>query len=260
MEKLEPRQKQEWKCFNDHWIRTGCHNLWDAVFIAFRDYRDASPQEQRNQIQEKTELEFSPNEEWIMSFYKKLQSEYSIKEEEDEIRSKFFYLLPLKLIISEILPYLLKYIENNVDIGMDPFYEEILDKFILLAKYRQKKKNLEDEHLEEQLRDYLMKLCKQIQLFSYDEVRQGMKNLEHQLIIISTDEKVLFDSKTLDDDDGIYQDVIILLAHPDGSYDSIGRLSHTKDGHQKISRLFHYDDHVVESLRSEQKQNNCQEL
>ena len=78
-----------------------------------------------------------------------------------------------------------------------------------------------------------------------------MANLEHQLIIISPQEDVLFDSKTWGE--GVsgsdYQDVILVLAHPDHTYDSIGRLSYTKDGHQKISRLFHYDDDIVETLR-----------
>ena len=155
-------------------------------------------------------------------------------------------MLPLKLIISEILPYLLKYIENDPD-GMDPFYEEVVDKCLLLVKYRQKKKNMEDEQLEAQVKDYLQRIIKRSQLFSYEDVRQGMMNIGYQLIILSTDEKILFDTKT---DEDVYQDVIIILAHPDGSYDSIGRLSYTKDGNQKISRLFHYDDPIVEALRS----------
>lgn len=254
MEQLEPHQKQEWKVFSDHWVRTGCTGLWDAVFIAFRDYRDASSSRRLKILQEKTKLDFPPNEEWVTTFFKTLQDDYSMEEDEDDIKTNFFYFLPLKLIVSEILPYTLKFIEKyneeDNDRGMTPIYEEIIDKCLVLAKYRQKKKALNQvEDLEHQFRDYLTRIFKKTQLFTYEDICKGMVNIEHQLIIISTEEKVLFDSKKWADA-GEYQDVIIVLAHPDGTYDSIGRLSYTKDGNQKISRLFHYDDHVVEFLRS----------
>lgn len=243
MEKLEPRQKQEWKpSLNDHWIRTGCRDLWDAVFLAFRDYRDGSPSRQWEIIQEKTQ--WGSSKEWVSSFYKILQSEHESKDEQ-EITGAFFYLLPLKLIKTELVPYLLNYMEEMRT--MEQFQEEILDKCLLLVKYRQKKKNWEDENLETQVREYLQGILKRIQFISYEDVRKGMFHLEHQLIILSTEEKVLFDTKT---EDSIYQDVLLVLAHPDGTYDSIGRLSYTKDGNQKISRLFHYDDPMIEALRS----------
>lgn len=252
MEQLEPRQKQEWKtAVDDHWIRTGCHDLWDSVFIAFREYRDASPSSQKDMIKNRTNIDVSPSEEWVEEFYEKLQEAY--KNREDEPHKTFFYLLPLKLISSEIIPYIQKYIEENSNLTMEQLYQEIVEKFLILTDYRQKKKNFQKpvEEIHQSVCDFLSIIFSNIQQFSYDMIQQAMTNIEHQLIIISPQEKVLFDSKTWGEgvDGGDYQDVIIVLAHPDGSYDSIGRLSYTKDGHQKISRLFHYDDDIVETLR-----------
>lgn len=253
MESLEPRQKQEWKtAVDDHWIRTGCHDLWDAVFIAFREYRDASPSAQTNMIKTKTQIDFSsPSDEWIQAFYERFQEKYSHRAEMDQI---FFQLLPLKLFTSEMMPYIQNYVQHHEKLSMEQLQEEIIDKCIILADYRQQKKKMSmtAEEVHQLVRDYFVKvLFKDVLLVSYDKIQEAMINLEHQLIMISPQEEILFDSKTWGNgvSGGDYQDVILVLAHPNNTYDSIGRLSYTKDGHQKISRLFHYDDDIVETLR-----------
>lgn len=253
MEPLEPRQKQEWKtAADDHWIRTGCHDLWDAVFIAFREYRDATPSAQADMIKKKTQIEPTPTETWVHAFYQRFQEKYLDRSDADASQKIFFQLLPLKLFSSEMMPYIQNYL--HPDLTMEQLHEEIIDKCAILADYRQKKKNLSmsSEEVRQLIRDYLVNVVfKDLCPLSYDKVQEAMVHLEHQLIIISPQEEILFDSKTWGEgvSGGDYQDVIIVLAHPDNTYDSIGRLSYTKDGHQKISRLFHYDDDIVEALR-----------
>lgn len=250
MERLEPRQKQEWKtALNDNWIRTGCHSLWDAVFIAFREYRDASPKAQMEMIKNKTQIEPFPLDEWLRAFYERYEEKYR---ERDEPLRVFFRLLPLRFFCSEMVPYLQDYLQQGDGLTMEQLREEIIDKCALLADYRQKKKGLEMEDVRGMVRDCLTNLLFPDSFeFSYDSIQEAMANLEHQLILVSPLKEVLFDSKTWGNGvpGGDYQDVILVLAHPDNTYDSIGRLSYTKDGHQKISRLFHYDDEIVETLR-----------
>lgn len=252
MEALQPRQKQEWKtAVDDHWIRTGCHSLWDAVFVAFREYRDAGPEVQKEMIRKKTKTDNALLEEWLRSFYQQYEEMY---EERPPALRAFFKLLPLKLFSLEMMPYLENYIKNDQDLTLEQLQEEVVDKCILLADYRQKKKNL-DFMVHPMVRDSLtgMLFKDLVPALSYDRIMEGMSNLQHQLIILSPEEEVLFDSKTWGEGmtGGDYQDVILVLAHPDNTYDSIGRLSYTKDGHQKISRLFHYDDDIVEALRKQ---------
>jgi hypothetical protein len=255
MESLQPRQKQEWKtAVDDHWIRTGCHDLWDAVFIAFREYREATPSTQVDMIKNKTQIDPSPSEEWLQAFYQRYQEKYVDRSQADASQRIFFQLLPLKLFSSEMIPYIQNFIQQNQSMTIEQLHDEIIDKCVILADYRQKKKHLDMplEHVRQLIHDYLSNvLFKDILLFSYDKIQEAMANLEHQLIIISPQEEILFDSRTWGEgvSGGNYQDVIIVLAHPDNTYDSIGRLSYTKDGHQKISRLFHYDDDIVETLR-----------
>lgn len=250
METLGPRQKQEWKSnLDDHWIRTGGHDLWDAVFMAFRDYRDASPSSQTEMIRARTGLHPRPSHGWVDVFYQKVV-DASASVDNDGF---FFNLLPLRMVSSEIIPYTKNFITENTDLEIDQLEEEVMDKCLLLAEYRQQKKNIQKtaDEVREEVVGFLTNIFKSIQPFSYDEVQQAMVEIGHQLIIISPQQDILFDSKTWKDgvEGGDYQDVVIVLSHPDGTYDSVGRYSFTKDGHQKISRLFHYDDDVVDALR-----------
>jgi hypothetical protein len=254
---LEPRQKQEWKtAMDDHWIRTGCSDLWDAVFIAFREYRDAAPSTQTAMIKDRTKVDNCPTEGWVGALHQRFQEKHKDRGDGDENEKLFFQLLPLKLFTTEMVPYIQNYISHNAGLTMEQVHEEIIDKCKILAEYRQQKKKLEipPEQLENVVCDYLRNnVLKGLEQISYDSIQEAMTNIEHQLIIISPQEKVLFDSKTWGEgiDGGEYQDVIIVLAHPDNTYDSIGRISYTKDNHQKISRLFHYDDDIIENLRKQ---------
>ena len=249
MDTLGPRQKQEWKSLtDDRWIRTGCHDLWDAVFIAFRDYRDAPPNMQMQMIKEKTKIVCPSLEEWLALFYQKLMEEKTLLDEnENENASFFFQLLSIRLLSRELMPYLQKYIHDNPECPLDTLKDEIEKACLLLAEYRQKKKGCDEDGLIDKIQQYLRHVYRKTLSTPYDDVRIAMSYMGHDLIIISPHEKVLFDTWTENGTD--YQDVVIILAHPDGSFDSIGRQTHTKDGHQKISRLFHYDDDAVTVLR-----------
>ena len=252
MDALRRGQKQEWKSqhWGGDWVRTGCDGLWDAVLLAFREYREAP--DQKRMIREKTGIsEQTPSPEWLSDLYTDL---YEASLQKDKENNKlFFKLVPLRLFSSEIIPYTQKFISDNPEASMEEVMEEVVDKCLLLAEYRQTKKNIQlpTEEVKTDVRTFLEKIIRKTQHCSYEVVVDVMNRLEHHLLIISPQEKVLFDSKTWKNGtmDGQYRDVILVMAHPDGSYDSIGRLSYTKDGHQKISRLFNYDDHVMELLR-----------
>lgn len=249
METLDPRQKQEWKSgIDDRWLRTGCHDMWDAVFIAFRDYRDAPPTVQKEMIMERTKIQCPSLQEWVSRLYQKLVEEKSVNPDDHDDKTLFFKLLPLRLLSSEILPYIERYMEENPKCSLEDIKHEIEDKCRLLAEYRQQKKGYDVQGLKERVQQYLLGVYKKIQHIPYDEIQTAMGHVGYDLIIISPHEKVLFDTKTEKNGDD-YQDVVIILSHPDGSFDSIGRQTYTKDGHQKISRLFHYDDEAVDILR-----------
>lgn len=252
METLGRGQKQEWKAQNlgGNWVRTGCDGLWDAIMLAFREYREAP--DQKSMIRDKTGIpEQTPSSEWLSDLYTDLY-EASLQKN-DENMKLFFKLIPLRLFSSEIIPYIQKFMYDAPDASMEDVMEEVVDKCLLLAEYRQTKKkvDLETEQVKTHVRAFLENVMRKSQQFSYDVVGEAMNRLEHHVIMISPKETVLFDSKLWKNGttDGQYRDVILVMAHPDGSYDSIGRLSYTKDGHQKISRLFNYDDGVVEMLR-----------
>lgn len=255
MEPLALRQKQEWKNnLGGNWVRTGCDGLWDAVLLAFREYRETS--DQKKMIKDKTGIsKQEPSSEWLTDFYSKLR-EASFDKEEDEMNENkniFFKLIPLRLFSSEIIPYTQQFMTDNPSASLEKVMEEVVDKCLLLAQYRQTKKKIQlsEEEINTHVRMFLEKIVRQTQKCSYDVVVEAMNRLEHHIIMISPKENVLFDSKLWKEgmEGGEYRDVILVMAHPDGTYDSIGRLSYTKDGHQKISRLFNYDDTVIELLR-----------
>ena len=146
---------------------------------------------------------------------------------------------------SEIVPYAQKHFPQ---MALAELEDEVADKCFLLAEYRQAKKGVDvPGGLRENVRAFLEPAFCSLRssLASHDRVREAMGKLGNQLIVVSPTEEVVFDSG----DGGDGRDVVVVLAHPDGSFDSVGRVSYTKDGHQKISRLFRCDDEVVEMLR-----------
>lgn len=254
MEPLALRQKQEWKnSLGGNWVRTGCDGLWDAVLLAFREYRETS--DQKSMIKDKTGIsKQGPSLEWLTDLSTELyEASLDKGDETNENKNVFFKLIPLRLFSSEIIPYTQQFMTDNPGATLEKVMEEVIDKCILLAQYRQTKKKIQlsEEEINTHIRTVLKKMVRQTQKCSYHVVVEAMNRLEHHVIMISPNEKVLFDSKLWKEgmEGGEYRDVILVMAHPDGTYDSIGRLSYTKDGHQKISRLFNYDDAVIEFLR-----------
>lgn len=238
MEPLGLRQKKEWRAgLDDRWVRTGCRGLWDAVFLAFRDYREASPVGQAAMIEEKAGV----RETWGAGWEEKMCSKLYDGSGNDELVAK---LLPRRLMVSQVIPY----VQNNLMGGtLAGLEEEVADKCFLLVEYRQEKKGVAPvEGLRDRVRAFLEPAFCLLRssLADYGQVGAAMGKLGAQLIVVTPQEGVLFDSGGGGD-----LDVVIVLAHPDGTFDSVGRVSHTKDGHQKISRLFRCDDEVVEMLR-----------
>jgi len=257
MQTLLSREKKEWKSqIDDQWVRTGSNNVWDAIFMAFRDYRDATPSAQKNIITERTKISINekPVSQLVDDIGDRFVELYKNKQDEEEIVKQFFYLVPSRLIASEIIPYIKEYVvQNNNDVNKSMLYNEILEKCCLLGNYRQKKKmpDVEDD-ISKDFDVVITKIFNELEKpISFDLLQEAMRNVEYHLIIISPTEEVLFDSRTWKEGilDSDYYNVVIILSHPDGSYDSIGRMSYTKDGHQKISRLFNYDDECIEVLR-----------
>lgn len=251
MEILTHRQRQEWQSnIDSRWVRTGCNNIWDAIFVAFREYRDVSPDLQQEIILTRTKVQPLNSSNFIKRLAEKLYED----NDDNETRKIYCKLLPKKTFYSELEPYLLQFLSKNDD--RTALRNEIIEKSIMLCEYRyEKKKSSWEQELDisEIVNNVLTSIFSDMELnhVSYNEIQIGCKHMEYHVIIITPSEKVLFDSRTWGKGipDSEYNDVIIVLAHPDGHYDSIGRLSPTKDGNQKISRLFHYDDEAVYFLR-----------
>lgn len=258
MEVLMPREKHEWKTNVDQrWVRTGCTGLWDAVFMAFRDYRDATPQAQADMIKERalvsvdTDLDDLPlrMEEFIYR-----QNIDDLPQELAESIMLYQRLISQRLFRTELLPYLGSFIRDSPHVNRECIRAESYDKSVLLGEYRSKKKKLDDVDPEEIAKKFQIVITgffTNTTPVSYDVVQRACKNMEYHVIIVSPTLQTLFDSKSWDEgmNEAEFNDVIIVLAHPSGNYESIGRMSYTKDGNQKISRLFHYDDEVISFLR-----------
>lgn len=252
MEILAPREKKEWNAETDaRWIRTGCHDIWDAIFMAFRDYREATPEQQHAIIQNKTKTTCRVQ---LSSIIDDIPN-YIYVEDDNELRYIYRELVPSKVFHSELIPYLNSYVKP--DMIDDDIIHETIEKSVLLGEYRYKKKKkhqlLDDINVSECFNTFLKSVFEELRTrkVSYDIVQQVAVSMEYHVIIVSPNEKVLFDSKTWNKgiEDADYNDVIIIMETPSGKYESIGRISSTKDGHQKVSRLFHYDDVAVQKLR-----------
>lgn len=264
MELLSRGARKDWKAGLDpRLIRTGCRDLWDAIMWGFRDYRESMPDVQKKMVQEKFHSvaptdSVSSRARWE-TFERLLYDEYrKIKEHTDAVDDDgelFFFLINPRLIETELSPYIRESLEND----WDTVENEIVDKCRLLAEQRVRKKlkNQEDREIQdvrEIVTSYLRRLAARTgggNRISYDHLQKACAQLEYHVILISPNEKVLFDSSTWKE--GIpgseYWDTILVVAHPNDAYDSLGRSSFTKENHQKISRLFRNDDILIETLR-----------
>jgi len=263
-------------------IRTGCRNIWDAIFWVFRDYRELDTEtKQENKIREKTGLEVKNNKNVVeqMDEVKAiLQRDYAETEAEDDDENEmdedtvnrrvFFSLLNMRLLETELYPYLEDFVKNRASkCEWKEVQEEWLEKSFLLAEYRVEKKmnkkgispKKEDmEKVRDSIEQYLLNRfpsdpCSP----SYDRIQQACGQMGYNVILISPSEKVLFDSLTWKDGgedkniDSSFMDNILILAHPDGSYESLGTFSYTKEGLQKITRIFSAESDIICYLRRE---------
>jgi len=264
MEILSRGARKDWKAGLDpRLMRTGCKDLWDAILWGFRDYRESTPDVQKKMIQEKfhsvvpddsmsSRARWETFEQLLYDEYRKTKEQTGAVEDDGEL---FFFLLQPRLIETELSPYIRKSLDND----WDTVENEIVDKCCSLAEHRVRKKlkNQEDlpiQDVREIVAGYLRRLAARTgggNGMSYDHLQKACARLEYHVILLSPNENVLFDSSTWKE--GIpgseYWDTILVVAHPNDAYDSLGRSSFTKDNHQKISRLFRNDDVLIETLR-----------
>lgn len=248
MELLRPGDKQIWETeLDSNLMRTGCKDIWDAVFTCFTNYRNATEDEKKQILSEKQAyISKKENvEDWINSFRSVLYATTGRKDNDTEI---FFNLLSLRFIEKELLKYL--YTSLPPETTKEQFCEEVLDKTLLLAEYRLKKKanefTLEDvqDSIEHVVKDVLEEALESP--LPIDDLYRVSKNIGYHIVLINGDGDILFDSKEEDD----YLETILVLVLENG-YESLGRYSVIKGNQKKLSRLFPCDDPLLEKLRSD---------
>lgn len=250
METLKIGEKKDWATSLDpQLMRTGCKNLWDAVFMCFANYRNLSEEEQLRMIEEKGVIIKSSEKnvkDWVEKFRFLLYE--TSKNQDDPDNKLFFTLLSLRFLELELFPFLHESIPE--DISKKSFQQEIEEKVLLLAEYRLKKKakefNLSD--VEESIHIILEKIFTQLweDPLPEGDLNNVSKNLGVHILCISSDQTILFDS--FEKNTEIFQENIVVLVH-ENSFDSVGRCTTTRNGHKKLSRLFGYEDPFIVALR-----------
>lgn len=252
MEKLSPGEKKEWiSCSLDpHLMRTGSQDLWDAIFVCFAKYRNAPVDEKEEFKQDHgaicTEKESS---EFLPSFREKLYQQY--KEQEDTNTKIFFQLLSLRFLELELFPYLQGWVQENTP-TLEEFQQEVVDKTLLLAEHRLRKKakGIEFSDVEESLRSVLQILLEpSSSSFDLSEALLPVaQKIRHHILCLSPNEEVLFD--TLSElSDQTFTDTIIILNIEKDEFESIGRYSFTREGTKKLSRIFSIEDPLLLKCR-----------
>lgn len=261
MEVLQRGQKQQWKSsLDENLMRTGCNSLWDSVFCCFGNYRSASEEEKLRIIQDKQPDAFSEEEDdsslesttdLVQSFRKALYDIASGKPDKDQ--KIFFAVLSLRFLEMELFPYLKE--ELDEEISRDDFKTEIQEKVMLLAEHRLKKKakELSLEDVEEPILNVLHSLFQTI-FSSFSLPEQKLSDLAQEvgynIIVLSGEDEVIYDSFLSDEEANKYKDTIVVRMDTEGNFESIGRLSSTKDGNKKLSRIFVFDDSFIQKLRN----------
>lgn len=244
MKTLAKGEKDEWNTeFEPRLMRTGCHDLWDAVFWSLREYRDSTSLIQKKMIHDRAKIQNAERNK--NNFKEQILEEYK-KTDDNPERKLFFFLISLRLIHSELFPYIDE-MKDEEDIET-----KIIEKCQYLTSLSKKFNEEYKKDTDEIISDYLREVFEHGQnKVSYDDIQNACKNLEYHVILLSPTETILFDSFSWRD--GIpgseFWDNIVVLAHPDNTYDSVGRTSFTKENYQKISRIYHSDDAFIETLR-----------
>lgn len=259
MEVLSRGEKREWEgnTLDEHLMRSGCVDLWDAVFTSFSWYRELKTREkQQAEIQKRLGDMTGELKDWVNRVRNELYYRHtqSIESEDTDLKI-FFNLFSLKILEASFLPFLR---ELNPEFTKDQFCEETRKAVLSIAEYRLKKK-ARDVSFDE-VKDPVLRVFEEILKAAFDQSRGDIpdeylikagEELEHNLILISPEEKVLFDTRQLIPDSEFWDNILVLVL-PTG-YESIGRISFTRDGHKKLSRIFPFDDPVIVHLRSHLK-------
>ena len=261
MDVLEWKARKEWESENHpRLLRTGCRDVWDAIFWSMREYRDAKEEDQRKEIiRKQTRMDpykkicvdrMKRVQETIMEDYIREKEERSLEETDRKI---FFYLFPHRLLDSELFPYMDEFIEQAENVDWSKVQEEMVEKSLLLGEYRLHKKKMDVDMVEiaPRIEAYLRTQMGAFEdRVSYDLIWEACMMMDYHVMIISSDETLLFDSHTWKEGipESDFRERIVVLAHADGRYESIGTYSYTKDNHQKISRLFGHDDDFICAL------------
>lgn len=265
LEELAPGEKKEWRTeLSPRMIRTGCRSVWDAIFWSFREYREASPERQNEMIMKKTGIDVEREslmdrvEETIQNVRRSRDSTDTTidAEEEDKIAA---YLVPDDLLEKEWVVHIRGMVAHS---GSSPpswekIREEMMRTFELLAEHNLRKKVKEASQIsqEELHRVIVQHLERQIPSntcrSSYQQLQDACRNMDHHVLLLNPEGECLLD--TLSWGRGLegssFRDCILVLTHPSGQFDSLGASSFTKDGHQKITRIFSSDDDLILTLR-----------
>lgn len=259
MEVLAPGERRDWKTsYDTRWVRTGCNHVWDALMWPFREYREMTPPQQRVLIRQRLgveQQEKTPHQ--LAKEFMDLLAEEKNSKTDDDNKKIFYSFVPRRLQQSELVPHIFDMILSNPDIEWDTVRREITDVSLQIAAHRLEKK-FNDEASIDEIRPFILKFLDSVfdrisiqPVIGYDAIATACKNAGIHAIFLSASESILFDSLTWnpDGEQDRYRDVVIVLSHPDGHYESIGRSSLTKDGNQKISRIFSYNDDTIVTLR-----------
>jgi len=256
MRDLRVGEKEEWSSPAEPcWMRTGCENIWDAILWAYKDYRESTPPQrlviQRQRLGEEVVFE-RPTGDVLHEVIQIMQSD-----DNDSDDKKIFHTFIPPRVQKTRLATLVERTMNETD-DNHSMEDALITNSILLAGERINKKFNSGEFSVDDIRPYLENYVKNTlqnlemdqKNVSFDILRKVCKDVGFDLLLIAPNERVLFDSHgSLDNSKNNKQETIIVLAHPDGSYDSLGRFSFTRDGSKKITRLFPPDDDVIISLR-----------
>lgn len=250
MKRLSPGEKQVWETpLDDHLMRTGATDVWDAIFTCFVDYRNADPEHKIQLLRDKGVSASVPQprvSDWIQSFRDVLYLKHQTNNKDFDYKL-FFKLLSLRFLELELMTFLAETLLD--DTTEETFRKEVIEKTNMLAEYRLKKKakefKMEDvqDSIDRVLDDLLNETFGPI--LPCEEIQQLSETIGYSVLCIDQEGRILFDSCKFEDESC---ETIIICRLPDG-FESIGRFSLTKDGHKRLSRLFSSGDKFLVKLR-----------
>jgi len=265
MKMLKLREKEEWGTdMEPCWMRTGCLGLLDAIMWSYRDYRDASHEDQVLLLEKR--LGGQPPKKEVYDLLHDVCNSISSDPSQTDEKQMFHTFIPSKIQNKILFPYCIDHIKKNTNVVWEEVMKLFIEKAVDLAdetrRLKFEEENIQLDEIEPYIRQYVSSICSDINhtpRIDYTTLHKLCAKADIDVIILSPVEKVLFDSFTWDvksyqDADDATCDVIVVLAHTDG-YDSLGRYSFTKDGSKKVSRIFSPDDDTILALRRQKSKN-----